>query len=106
MSKTLSKENKSLPDFFKSLLWSYDFSEINAEKDKERIIINTINYGDWEHWLWAFNYYGVAEVKKIIENTPASEFRQRALKIALLLLKIKKIRYATRGSKIRAEKNI
>lgn len=106
MNKTLLKKNKSLPDFFKPLFWSYHFSEIDLDRHKERIIINTINFGDWEHWLWIFNYYGTAEVKKTIENTPASEFRSKALEIAVLLLKIKKIKYATRGIKIRTEKNI
>lgn len=95
-----------LPTFFRPLLWSYDFTLVNPVKDQQRIIINTINYGDWEHWQWIFNHYGLIKVKKIIENTPASEFRPRALKLVCLLLSIKKIQYATRGAKIRAEKNI
>jgi hypothetical protein len=43
------------------------------------------------------------EVKKNIENTPASEFRKRALKLACLLLNIKLIKYASRGVKIKTE---
>ena len=95
-----------MPSFFKPLFWSYKFSSIDPDRDKKRIIINAVNYGDWEHWLWVFNYYGIAEVKKIIKNTPVSEFRRRALTIVFLLLKIKKTKYATRGVKIRPEKNI
>ena len=95
-----------MPEFFRHLLWSYRFSAIDPEDDKERIIINTINYGDWEHWHWVFNHYGIPEVKRVIEDIPASEFRPRALRLIRLLLKIKKMRYATRGAKIRAAKNI
>ena len=95
-----------IPVFFKPLLWSYKFSEISLKEDIERIIINTINYGDWIHWQWIINYYGRNKVKKIIENTPSSEFRQRAFKLILLLLRIKKIKYASRGVKIKTAKNI
>ena len=97
---------QNLPSSFESLLWSYNFSLIDPIQDKERIIINTINYGDWEHWQWIFSHYRITEVKKIIENVPASEFRPRALRLVCLLLNIKNIKYATRGAKIRAEKNI
>lgn len=105
MENLTVKRNK-IPQTFQGILWSYDFSKIDPEADKKIIIINAINYGDWEHWRWIFNYYGIAEVKKVIENTPVSEFRQRAFKLIRLLLKIKKIKYETRGIKIRAEKNI
>ncbi len=97
-------KKQKLPKNFKYLLWSYNFSKIDLERDKKRIIINTINYGDWEHWRWILKYYGAKKLKKIIENIPASEFRQRALKLISLLLKIKKMKYASRGAKIKAEK--
>lgn len=103
--KSRTRQTK-LPEFFRWLLWSYKFSQIDADEDKERIIINTINYGDWEHWRWVVNYYGTKEVKKIIENTSASEFRKRSLELISLLLGIKKLKYVSRGAKIRAEKNI
>lgn len=102
----MKKYKEQLPLSFKPLLWSYKFSLIDPARDKQRIIINTINYGDWEHWQWILRHYGTTEVRKIIENVPASEFRPRALKLLCLLLNIKNIKYATRGAKIRAEKNI
>jgi len=107
MKKTFSKKKLSkLPEFFKPLFWSYDFSLIDPQKDRERIVVNTINYGDWQHWQWIVNHYGKEEIKRILENVPASEFRKRALKLISLLLKIEKTKYASRGTKIRAERNI
>jgi len=100
------KSSHKLPEYFKPLFWSYSFNPIDSEKDKERIIINTINYGDWEHWQWIIKYYGKDRVKKLLTNIPASEFRKRALKLISLLLGIKEIKYASRGAKIRAERNI
>ncbi|MBU1255881.1 hypothetical protein KKH35_03355, partial [Patescibacteria group bacterium] len=69
-------------------------------------IINTINYGNWEHWKWIVKYYGKQKIKGIIREIPASEFRKRALKLISLILGIKEMKYATRGIKIRAEKNL
>lgn len=106
MNKSKTKSKEKLPEFFRYLLWSYRFPEIDPDEDKETIIINAINYGNWEHWQWIVNHYGIAEVRKIIENTPASAFRPRVLGLIALLLKIKKMKYATRGVKIRAAKNI
>ena len=95
----MNKKTK-LPKDFQYLLWSYDFSKIDPEEDIERIIINTINYGNWEHWRWIINYYGRKRVKEVIENTPKSEFRERALKLICLLLKIKEFKWKTRGEKV------
>lgn len=95
-----------LPQNFKTVLWSYDFPKINPETDKERIIINAINYGDWRHWQWLFRHYTPKELKRTVGNIPISEFRERALKLVGLLLKIKKMKYASRSVKIRTEKNI
>ncbi|NQU82338.1 MAG: hypothetical protein HQ539_00065 [Parcubacteria group bacterium] len=105
MLKTIQKK-KQLPKDFKYLLWSYDFSKINTDKDKERIIINTINYGQWKHWQWLANHYGKQQLKKIIQEIPSSEFRnERALNLISLILGIKKMHYENRNDKIRAKGN-
>lgn len=94
-----------LPEKFKPLFWSYKFSSIDPGKHKRTIIISAINYGKWEHWQWLIKEYGKKEVRRVIIETPASEFRLRALKLISLLLKIKKLKYASRSNKIRAEKS-
>ena len=95
-----------LPLFFKPLMWSYKFKTIDPSRFKERIIVNTINYGRWEHWQWIVGYYGKDKVKSIIKNLPASEFRPGALILASLIFGIKKMKYENRSDKIRAAKNI
>ena len=48
----MRKKKTKLPKDFKPLLWNYDFSKIDPEEDIERIIINTVNYGNWKRWQW------------------------------------------------------
>jgi len=100
------KQKLRLPQFFLPLLWAYNFSFIDLERDKKRIIINTINYGQWRHWQWIVNYYGEEGIKQFIENTPISEFRPRALKLVSILLGIKNFKYASRSDKLKKTKNL
>ena len=99
-----TKQESKLPKFFQPLLWAYDFSFIDIEKDKKRIIINTINYGQWKHWQWIVKNYRKEQVKQIIQNTPISEFRLRALKLISILLKIKNLKYVSRSDKLKKAK--
>ncbi|MEA3292884.1 MAG: hypothetical protein U9P88_00150 [Patescibacteria group bacterium] len=102
--KNINSKRK-LPKIFKSLFWYCDFSSIDLEEHKEEIMIQTINYGNWEHWQWLFNYYGTRKSREIIENIPATSLRKRALKLVFLLLKIKKMKYVSRGHRIKKEKS-
>lgn len=102
----LKTKNPKLPQFFKPLFWSYKFSSVDPQRNKKTIIVNTINYGDWKHWTWIIKFYGKKEMKRIIEETPQTEFRLPALKLISVLLGIKKLKYASRSDYIRSQKNI
>lgn len=98
--ETKTKEKRGfLPDYFRPLLWSYNFSSLNAEKDKKVIILNAINYGDLKHWKWINNYYGREAVRRLLSDMPATELRPRVVKLARLLFSLNKLNYAPRGSK-------
>ena len=105
MANTAKKQR--LPARFKHLMWSYKFSKIQPDKHRERIIINTINYGEWHHLKWIADYFGKKKLKEIVKNIPVSEFRNKAgLELICLLLNIKKMKYATRGLKIKTKRTV
>lgn len=93
------QKNRILPDFFRPILWSYDFSAIKPEKDKKTIIVNAINYGDLVHWRWINKYYSREIIKKILEQIPVSEIRPRVLRLATLIFSLDNLNYAPRGVK-------
>ena len=47
-----------LPPLFRPLLWSYDFSNIDADKHRKTIIVHALNYGTLKHWRWIKKHYG------------------------------------------------
>lgn len=98
MPRTASK----LPVSFKSLFWSYNFSAVDPAQNKKEVVVQTINYGSWQHWQWMVKYYGKENLRKIISNIPASEFRKPVLELVKILFNIKKFQYVTRGEKIHA----
>lgn len=91
------KKNK-LPLFLKPMLWSYAFGSLDLEKNKKRIIINVINYGDLKHWRWIVEHYGKREIQKILMEIPLTEIRTRVIPLVSLLFSIKKFNYAPRGN--------
>jgi hypothetical protein len=85
-----------LPEFFRDIFWSYNFAALDSARDVQRIVINTINYGASKHWVWIANTYGKPAVAEIIEDSPSSEFRPGALKLACILFGAKTPIHASR----------
>ncbi len=96
--------NSTLPDFFKSVLWSYDIALISPERDLRIILVQSINYGSWKHWQWLLRFYGKEGVRRALEYIPQSEFRPQALKLASLLFGVSEMRYVSRSTYIRDQK--
>ncbi len=92
------KRHASPPDYFKPILWSYDFSALDVENDKHTIILATINYGKWRHWQWVANTYGKDVVAAIIADTPETALRRPALLLATLLFGVTTTNHAPRGA--------
>lgn len=95
--KTSLNSKVKTPEFFRPILWSYDFNNINPQKDKKTIIVNAINYGNLNHWRWLVQYYGKNEIKKILSKIPVTEIRPRVLKLTSIIFNIKNFNYASRG---------
>ena len=57
-----------MPEYFKPIMWSYDFNAIDPTKDKKTIIINAINYGDLKHWKWMIKFYGREAITEVLKR--------------------------------------
>jgi hypothetical protein len=91
-------ENTNLPDYFKPILWSYDFSKIDPNKDEKTLIVQAINYGDLKHWRWVTNKFGKSEIKKVLSAIQATEMSPRTRRLAQVIFSIDNFNYAPRGA--------
>jgi len=95
-----------LPSDLRRVFWSYDVSKLDAENDRRLIVVGTINYGGWQHWIWLIDHYGKETVREIIESVPTTEFRPGALRLASLIFSVRKQLYASRSAYIRKQKGL
>lgn len=50
------------------VLWSYDVRDLDLKRDKECIITQVLNYGDWEDLKLLFKLYPEKEIKKVVKT--------------------------------------
>jgi hypothetical protein len=61
-------EEVTLPDDIAELLWSYDPDKVDRQADAEIVVMAVLRLGSWEQIRWLFSYYGMDDVRRIIEK--------------------------------------
>ncbi|MFY9463030.1 MAG: hypothetical protein WAP52_02495 [Candidatus Sungiibacteriota bacterium] len=87
-----------LPDFFRSILWSYDITRLDPSRDRKAIIVQALNYGDLEHWRWLIRAYGRAGIQEMLHALPMTELRPRVRRLVMLLFGIDTFFHASRST--------
>lgn len=82
-------QKKVLPEFFRPLFWSFNFSSLDLEKNKRTIIVKSLTYGTMRHWQWLNSYYGKEVIREVMSKVPATEMKKRSARLAQLLFDIK-----------------
>ena len=80
-----SDQRELLPQMFKHLLWSYDFTKIQPTKHKKLIILQAINYGDLRHWRWVNAFYGTDTIKSVLSSVSETEIKPRTRELVSLM---------------------
>ncbi|MBI5873367.1 MAG: hypothetical protein HZB36_04400 [Candidatus Omnitrophica bacterium] len=57
-----------LPEFLQTVLWSYDLNRLNLEEDKDLVITQALNYGDWRVIRWLYTIYKEADIKDVVSH--------------------------------------
>ncbi len=82
-------KNNKVPKQFQKVLWSYDISKMDLEKDKEEIITQVLNYGDWDDVKLLFKIYPEEEIKKVVKNPKRGRWFKDVLNFWLTIFNIK-----------------
>ena len=92
-----AKTAKTLPAYFKPILWSYDIEKLGLKKHKKIIIASAVNYGGLRHWYWIARNYGVGSVRAVLSKMPATAIRKHVRPLAAIVFSVKSFNYAPRG---------
>ena len=88
----------TLPKTFRPLLWSYDFSKLDPQRDNKTIIVQALNYGTLSQWRWLVETYGREGIREVLSHVQASEIKPRTLRLASLAFGVEHFNYAPRGT--------
>ena len=58
---------KTIPDFLRPFFWETEFSQINADKNKQYIIERILDLGDLSAVSWLFSNYQEHEIIEVLE---------------------------------------
>lgn len=94
MSKAESQNKFGLPESFKPLLWSFRWEAMDPEKNKDDIIVNTVNEGTLAHWRWIVERYGRETIREVLAKRLISEFHPESLNLAKVFFNLPPLRYA------------
>lgn len=101
-----SRKIKKLPASFRSLLWSLDWDRIGIVKDKEDIIVNTVNYGSISQWKWLKETYGEKAIVSVLKRRLASEFYPESRNLARVIFNVNHFAHVRRSARAARTKNI
>jgi len=78
--KTSNKQKSvHIPQEVRPFLWSYDVSDLDLEKHKERIITNVLNYGTREATDWVKETYSYTEIRSVLADPLPGEWLDKSL---------------------------
>lgn len=80
---------KKIPRRLRSVLWSYDIRTIDREKDKDLIIQQALNYGDWRDLRWLFRAYRAMEIRRVVRNPRRGVWFDEVLDFWCRILKVR-----------------
>ncbi len=86
--------NIIVPVMFRPLLWSLKWDKVDVLRDKEDIIVNTVNEGTLTHWRWIINTYGKEVIRKVLSSRLSSELHPESLNLATIIFGLPPLRHA------------
>ncbi len=94
MKKPEVNNSNGLPESFRPLLWSLKWEEVNISKDKNDIILNTVNEGTFDQWHWILETYGKKVIRETLAKRLTTEFYPESRNLARVVFGLPPLSYA------------
>lgn len=85
----MSKPRTALPPRIARCVWSYDPSSLDVDQDRELIITQVLNYGDWEGIRWLHQTYPERLIKEVVAHPRRGLWLKQVLSFWCLMLGVR-----------------
>ena len=79
----------TMPTAVRTALWSYDTDKLDITRDKNRIILQTLNHGNEEAIHWLQTTYNKQDLVETIRTSSVGEWSKKSLNYWSQVLNIK-----------------
>ncbi len=83
------KIKAKIPQKMKWLFWSYNIDSIDLRDDKDYIITQVLNHGNWQDLKWLFRAYSQKEIKEVVKNPGRGVWFEKVLNFWSTLFNIR-----------------
>lgn len=74
-----------LPEYFRPIMWSWKFDEIDIAAMQATITMQALNYGELRHWKWVAETFGIQAIKKIFNKNKKTNMEKHNADLVSLL---------------------
>ncbi len=92
---------RKLPAEFQRLLWSYDMKKMDADRNKDEVITQVLNYGSWIDVKLLEQMYSEKDIRDVIAAPQRGVWFEKVLNFWTIVLGIKLTREKFRQAVIR-----
>ncbi len=83
------KNHKRKPIFLKYMIWPYDLRKIDIKQDKEIIITQVFNHGNWKRIKWILKTYQRKDIIKVLKSPYRGMWFKDVLNFWMTVFRIK-----------------
>ena len=78
-----------IPPAIARCLWSYDLSSIDLRRDREVVITQVLNYGDWGGVQWLYRVYPERAIREVVAHPRRGLWLKQVLNFWCLMLRVR-----------------
>ncbi len=89
MSVSRKPRNGRIPAGVRATLWSHDTRKLDIWRDREIVITQVLNYGNWKAVRWVLKTYGRAEVRRLVASPGRGRWWPQVLNFWVTVLDVR-----------------
>ena len=82
----MNQRDHKILEKLQNVLWSYNIKDLDLNEDRQYIIAQVLNYGDWADLKLLYKLYSEEDIKKVVKNPKRGVWFKKALNFWTIML--------------------